>query len=62
MHPDVFEFVYLAKDDSCLYGVNNSQVRHDLGASAVSELKKVHPDWIFDHVVAVPNGANRMRL
>lgn len=62
MHPDVFEFVYLAKDNSLLYGVNNSEVRFDLGYSAVQELHERHPDWVFDCVVAVPNGANTMRL
>lgn len=31
MHPDVFEFVYLAKDGSRLYGVENTKVRYDLG-------------------------------
>ncbi len=30
MHPDVFEFVYLAKDGSRLYGVENTKVRYDL--------------------------------
>lgn len=60
-HPDVFEFVYLARNKSCLYGVSNAEVRFDLGFSAVQELQKNHPDWEFDRVVAVPNGANIMR-
>jgi len=60
-HPDVFEFVYLAKDSSRLYGVNNTEVRFDLGFSSAQELHEKHPDWEFDRVVAVPNGANSMR-
>ncbi len=61
-HPDVFEFVYLAKDSSCIYGVNNTEVRFDLGFSSARDLHEKHPDWEFDRVVAVPNGANSMRL
>jgi glutamine phosphoribosylpyrophosphate amidotransferase len=59
--PDVFEFVYLAKDDSILYGVEVRKVRFDLGFSAVTELREKHPDWEFDHIMGVPNGANVMR-
>ena len=50
-HPDVFEFVYLAKDSSRLYGVNNTEVRFDLGFSSARELHEKHPDWEFDRVV-----------
>ncbi|MEI6712038.1 MAG: hypothetical protein WCK88_07975 [bacterium] len=37
------------------------KVRFDLGFSAASELRENHPDWEFDHIMGVPNGANIMR-
>lgn len=61
MHPDVFEFVYLAKDGSRLYGVENTKVRFDLGFSAAMQLREAYPDVQFSQVCAVPNGANIMR-
>lgn len=61
VQPDVFEFVYLAKDTSRLWGVRNDLLRFDLWVSAAQELKNQHPDWHFDTIIAVPNGANIMR-
>jgi len=61
MHPDVFEFVYLAKDGSRLYGVENTKVRYDLGFLAASELRMAYPDLRFDQIFAMPDGANIMR-
>lgn len=61
MHPDVFEFVYLAKDGSKLYGIDNTQVRIDLGISAAEQLREAYPDLRFTQICAVPNGANMMR-
>lgn len=61
LHPDVFEFVYLAKDGSTLYGVENTKVRFDLGVSAATQLREAHPDVRFTQIFAVPNGANIMR-
>jgi hypothetical protein len=43
-----------------LYGVDVRKVRFDLGFSAASELREKHPDWEFDHIMGVPNGANIM--
>jgi amidophosphoribosyltransferase len=60
-HPDVFEFVYLAKDGSKLYGVENTKVRYDLGFSAAMQLRDAHPEVKFTRIFAVPNGANIMR-
>lgn len=61
MHPDVFEFVYLAEDGSRLYGVDNTVVRYDLGVSAAQQLREAYPDLRFTQICAVPNGANIMR-
>jgi len=61
LHPDVFEFVYLAKDGSKLYGVENTKVRFDLGFSAAMQLREAHPGVQFSQIFAVPNGANIMR-
>ncbi len=61
MHPDVFEFVYLAKDGSRLYGVENTKVRYDLWLSAAQELRAAYPELRFTQICAVPNGANIMR-
>ncbi|MCP4217969.1 MAG: amidophosphoribosyltransferase [bacterium] len=53
--PCIFEYIYFARPDSCLNGINVSNARVELGKSLAKTIKKANLD--IDVVVPIPDSA-----
>lgn len=60
--PCVFEYVYFARPDATLNGVNVYRARKLMGENLAAKIKKVHPNLPIDVVVPAPDSASTAAL
>lgn len=60
--PCVFEYVYFARPDATLNGVNVYRARKLMGENLAAKIKRVHPNLPIDVVVPAPDSANTAAL
>lgn len=60
--PCVFEYVYFARPDATLNGVNVYRARKLMGENLAAKIKRVHPSLPIDVVVPAPDSASTAAL